>query len=871
VTVNAVNDTPTLNNPIDDVTVDEDASDTVIDMSGVFDDAEDGGGLTLSIQGNTNAALVGTSLVGTNLTLSYAPNQIGTSDITIRATDSGGAFVEHTFTVTVNAVNDTPTLNNPIDDVTVDEDASDTIIDLSAVFNDVEDGGGLTLSIQNNTNAGLVDASLVGTDLTLSYALNQSGTADITVRATDSGGAFVEHTFTVTVNAINDTPTLDNPVDDVTVDEDASDTVIDLSGVFGDIDVGDNLTLTVSGNTNAGLVGANLIGTDLTLSYAPDASGAGDITIRATDSGGAWVEDTFTIMVNAVNDTPTVMTAVDDVTVDENAADTVIDLSNVFDDIDIGDSLTLTVSGNTAPGLVGANLVGTDLTLSFTADSSGTADITIRATDAGGAWVEDTFNVIVNTTPAVVGPIDDLAVDEDAADTVIDLSGVFDDFEDGGALTLTVSGNTDSSLVTTNLVGSQLTLSYIPNANGASEITIRAIDSGGAWIEDTFTVTVNPVNDTPIVTNPIVRVMVDQGVSDSVIDLSGVFGDPDIGDSVTFLVAGNSNLELVGTTMVGTNLTLSYAAGEIGAAEITVRATDSQGFWIEDTFTATVYPQAPSNDSEPESDDMFDLLSPVEQSIMESLSYDIAFEAPIAIEAFIPSVDLLSESTPGGGSVSVRNPAIAAGPAATAVERDATNGSSDTPTKAATVDMLTEPTLVNKDASAEKTDNVEAPAPTPEQIASSKSTNTPEAATEDILAAASEGANGNGAQAVEPAEGGVTQQDEQFELFAARSDMPEPSSTSSDALDQETGSHNVALSVVAGTAAATAIASCLVWLRRSSSRAASLLSHMQKSLPFQTSGDPGLRRRRPKSAGKSRKAGTAARTLRDSNSHSTRV
>ena len=63
----------------------------------------------------------------------------------------------------------------------------------------------------------------------------------------------------------------------------------------------------------------------MTLDYAPSANGTGDITVRATDSGGLWVESTFTVTVTAANDTPTT-TGLAGVTVAEDAADTVVDL-----------------------------------------------------------------------------------------------------------------------------------------------------------------------------------------------------------------------------------------------------------------------------------------------------------------------------------------------------------------------------------------------------------------------------------------------------------------------------------------------------------------------------------------------------------------
>jgi cyclophilin family peptidyl-prolyl cis-trans isomerase len=57
----------------------------------------------------------------------------------------------------------------------------------------------LTFSIVSNDNPGLVTPSINGNQLTLTYTQNTTGTAHITVRATDLDGASVESTFTVTV------------------------------------------------------------------------------------------------------------------------------------------------------------------------------------------------------------------------------------------------------------------------------------------------------------------------------------------------------------------------------------------------------------------------------------------------------------------------------------------------------------------------------------------------------------------------------------------------------------------------------------------------------------------------------------------------
>ena len=106
----------------------------------------------------------------------------------------------------------------------------------------------------------------------------------------------------------NDAPTLEVEIPDQIMVEDAPDLILDLSGVFGDVDIvdGDSLTLSVFDNTNPGLVTANLNGTTLTLSLLTDQIGVADITIRATDLASEHVDDIFQLTV----DPPTVRNAV---------------------------------------------------------------------------------------------------------------------------------------------------------------------------------------------------------------------------------------------------------------------------------------------------------------------------------------------------------------------------------------------------------------------------------------------------------------------------------------------------------------------------------------------------------------------------------
>jgi hypothetical protein len=234
---------------------------------------------------------------------------------------------------------------------------------------------------------------------------------------------------------------------------------------------------------------------------------------------------------------------------------------------------------------------GTD-TLVVTADDRGN-------TGSGGpqtAAASTTINVTpVNDPPFVANPVPDFAVDEDSPDTLIELfPGVFADV-DNTTLTLTVVSNSNPTLVTSSITGTRLTLRYLPNQNGQVTIRVRASD-GLAFAEDEFVVTVRPMPDSPFVANPIPDQVIPLGSTTTVtVNLAGVFSDPDLpNDTLTLSynhATGNTNPNLVtaGSLNQATSvLTLQLASGQFGRSEITVRATDSTGRTVTDTFSLIV-------------------------------------------------------------------------------------------------------------------------------------------------------------------------------------------------------------------------------------------------------------------------------------------
>ncbi len=228
-----------------------------------------------------------------------------------------------------------------IADVYVNVGAADSVIDLFSAFDDFEDPDtSLSYTLESNSNPSLFTSTsidgVLGT-LTLDYVAGMTGSADLTLRATDTGTPplYVETTFRVTVAPVNQPPTTTG-IGDVTVAEDSSATLIDLFAAFDDAEDSDSsLVYTLQNNTNPGLFSSTLINGavgQLTLSYTPDATGSSALTVRATDHGvpSLYAEATFNVNVTEVNDVPVqVSGSVGDLTVVQNSPATPLGLSGL--------------------------------------------------------------------------------------------------------------------------------------------------------------------------------------------------------------------------------------------------------------------------------------------------------------------------------------------------------------------------------------------------------------------------------------------------------------------------------------------------------------------------------------------------------------
>ena len=138
------------------------------------------------------------------------------------------------------------------------------------------------------------------------------GSITVEVTADDGNGGSVSGQFGLTIDNSNDTPTV-SAIGDTTATEDAAFSY-DVSGNFGDVDVGDTLSYSATLAGGGALPGwLSIDGISGIFSGTPANGDVGSITVEVTadDGRGGTVSDQFTLTAGNGTDAPTVSTVVD--------------------------------------------------------------------------------------------------------------------------------------------------------------------------------------------------------------------------------------------------------------------------------------------------------------------------------------------------------------------------------------------------------------------------------------------------------------------------------------------------------------------------------------------------------------------------------
>ncbi len=524
-------------------------------------------------------------------------------------------------------------------------------------------GTGLNpLNIVFNANATAEAVTALVKNITYENTNTDNPTASarsVTIDLTDGdGGASPTQNLTINVSGVNDAPVNTVPGAQ-SVNED---TPLALSGVsVNDVDgnlstvqlgvLNGTVSVTLQGTTtiSAGASGTNTLtlsgnqadinATLATLVYQGtlNYSGSDTLTVTSTDANSGTDVDTVALTVTAVNDAP-VNTVPGAQSVNE---DTPLALSGVsVNDVDgnlstvqlgvLNGTVSVTLQGTTtiSAGASGTNTLtlsgsqadinATLATLVYqgTLNYSGSDTLTVTSTDANSGTDVDT--VALTVTAVNDAPVNTVpgaqSVNED---TPLALSGVSVNDVDGnlstvqlgvlnGTVSVTLQGTTTisagaSGTNTLTLSGSQAdinatlaTLVYqgTLNYSGSDTLTVTSTDANSGTDVDTVALTVTAVNDAPVNTVPGAQSVNE----DTPLALSGVSVNDVDGNLSTVqlgVLNGTVSVTLQGTATIsagasGTNtLTLSGSQADINATLATLVYQGTLNYSGSDTLTVT--------------------------------------------------------------------------------------------------------------------------------------------------------------------------------------------------------------------------------------------------------------------------------------------
>ncbi|MGV2334800.1 MAG UNVERIFIED_CONTAM: hypothetical protein LVR18_12015 [Planctomycetaceae bacterium] len=250
---------PTLDQP-GDLTISEDAEEQTVSLSGITAGGGEVQPLMVTAFSEFPGIIADPAVTYSSddstgsLTFIPAANASGVVEINVVVIDGGldgnletttdNGSATYKFKVTVNPVNDTPTLDQP-GDLTIDEDADEQTVSLSGITAGGGENQPLRVSATSSDSSIIANPTIVysspdatGT-LKFTPVPDQFGSVDITVEVMDGGldgdlattednGTF-SLVFSVTVNPVNDIPTLD-PIADLSIDEDSGEQICEPLG-----------------------------------------------------------------------------------------------------------------------------------------------------------------------------------------------------------------------------------------------------------------------------------------------------------------------------------------------------------------------------------------------------------------------------------------------------------------------------------------------------------------------------------------------------------------------------------------------------------------------------------------------------------------
>jgi gliding motility-associated-like protein len=482
-------------------------------------------------------------------TLDYFPpaNWYGNDTIIINVCDTTGLCNTDTVFIVVTPVNDAPNIND--DNVSLNED---TLITIDPLQNDDDFvDNGILDSTSVDTIAGPFNGTVtlitnIGT-ITYKPDTNFFGLDSFQIVVCDTG--FPQPVLCDTSWVFIIVNPLDDPIlngnENWTINEDSVVQSFNLSANNSNVDL-DTVIVNVPALSTQG--GGIVQNSDGTIDYTPvlNFNGMDTILYTVCDTTNPihCAMDTVFIMINSINDAPTIA----DSTYQVNVNDSLSACLNITDEDLPDDSLECTVLSGPSNGVWTDNPGNC---FSYVPNTGWIGFDTIVKVVCDTAGLCDTATIIINTDQFTAAPVvtdDSLSMNED--DTLFYCFNVTDPNLPNDSV-YTVIGSPSNGVV--DSVNANC-FNYIPtgNFNGLDTIIIIACDTGGLCDTGVIVINIINVSDVPTFGNETITINEDSTILSLDVLLNNT--DPD-GDSI---LVGNPVSTVGATITVNPDGTISY-------------------------------------------------------------------------------------------------------------------------------------------------------------------------------------------------------------------------------------------------------------------------------------------------------------------------
>ena len=230
------------------------------------------------------------------------------------------------------------------------------------------------------------------------------------------------------------------------------------------------------------------------------------------------------------------------------------------------------------PDNVPITVSGDQLQLNPVQDYNGTVNVSVIVQETGTGdplSTFDQFEVVVapvNDKP-VMTAVNNLSIEEDNQ-TVVTLAATDVDVDFPAFTYSATLDNTDNASFTVS--GNSLTITPKENFNGTLSFSVRADDglntANSVSDVETFVVTVNPVNDAPVISANLGTQSLIEGFPSYTLNLAEFFADEETAsDQLTYTTGSLDNVTL---TVVGSIMTVNHVSGTSGVETATITASD---------------------------------------------------------------------------------------------------------------------------------------------------------------------------------------------------------------------------------------------------------------------------------------------------------